>query len=248
MMKIKDFIKGFFKKEYKVELRDKPIDISSYDIMVKMKLPFAFITNTLGYYPISDITYGIRDYGITKVENISIKNNILKEKGMYKSFTKVSNVFYEGAHRKEINVKHIVFFMGLDNEIWKFECNPYFIYTAWNNKFDNEIIELCGVLSNGLLDALEINVMVKGEINVDSIYDLSNMQSRHFEGSIKTYGDIENYSIYNLSTELPDNENIDSLIINGTIENENKLSDYIKDESLIVDILRKEGISMPVYK
>ena len=239
---IKKFIKGFVKTEYEVPLKEEP-ETLGYDVLLAMGPTIGSITRTLGYYPISDVKFGLKSYHIEKVK-IDMLSSVLSKESC-KTFSKVSSVYYESSHIKEMTIKHQLFCLGIDRKVWKFDFEVYFIYKYWNNVFDDEIAELSVQYVNGIIEALRLNSMTfNNSLKATSIYDQENVKSRHFSGFVKTYGDTKDYNLFSMETTLPENEDIDSDLITKEIDTDIPIEKYIKENTLLMDVIRKQNINV----
>lgn len=243
LCKIKKFIKGFFKVEYKVELQDGPKDLD-YIIHWQMKDTIASITRVLSFYPINNVKFGLKNYSIEKIDNEYLTPIV--EKLGCKSFTKMSSVFYKTTHTRETNLKHQAYCVGIDHNVWKFEFNTFFIYNSWNTNYgeaEEKILDLSVAYIDKFIEVMNLdNMLLKRELWVDPVANLPNVINRNFEGVIKTYGSLSNYNLFSEVTKLPEDESIDDYITFETVGIDEKSEiESIHDKSLLVDVIRKDS-------
>lgn len=240
--KLKKFIKGFFKVNYEVELLDKPKELD-YGIIWQMKDTIADITHKLGYYPIRNIRFGLKDYTIEKVDN----DNLIPTLQLHncKVFSKVSSIYYETSHIRETNIKHQAFCLCIDNKVWKFEFNMFFIYDCWNSEYNCNIAALSVPYINKFIDIMGFNSMLyRGKIHLDSMYKVDSISLRKFSGIVQTFGDLSRYNLFSLATTLPEErEGVVSNIIDE-IGSDKELDEFIRDTSMIVDVIRKKHLKI----
>jgi hypothetical protein len=177
-MKLKDFINGFRKIEYRVELADK---IKPFVDSVAV----AELMNTLQHIPFYDIKFSIDDYKVEKLENFTISTysyNEMKKTGECESFTKISCREIPNQNLRDFYVKNILFVMGIDGFIWKITVAGHIGGRVYTRDFDSYIVNSFITYCNNYLKATHIDCILKTDCMIKFLEEKSKLYKRYALG------------------------------------------------------------------
>ena len=236
LKQFKNWVSGFFKKEYEYELPNQPI-YDDVDLIMKMGESLSPILSTINDMQIDNVRFGIYDYSIKKEYNNELKDKLVDSDTCI-SFIK-SSVETMVTGQKEIEVLTTVFCLGIDNEVWKIEFKPYFLYDCFSSEFDTSVIQLCVDLANLGMDVLNLHVMTKQKPEVSNIWETDLLGERTFTGTINTFGSFTDFQIFGIDEILPDPFINDAKMYQDAIHNFS-IDETLEEESLIFDVIKKE--------
>lgn len=234
--KFKSWLDGFRKKEYTYELPDKPV-YNTVELLLKMGDDISPIMSAIEQIPITNVRFGIHDYSISIVQNNHIKEKL---SGMNEciSFTKSSVQSFKSTGQTETEVLTTVFCLGIDNNVWKIEFGPFFLYDSMTDEFNSVIIYLCVMLVNATMKALHLDIMTKQELAIKDLWHHDILGEQEFQGKVSTYGQFKEYQIYGIDELLPDLYENDAKLYQQAIH-KFPLDKTLEEESLIFDVVRK---------
>lgn len=235
--KIKDFIKGFFKveinKDFKLPEAPEKLGVDINSILR--------ITNVLDQLPINQtsLRYGLKSLNIEKVTNHLLKHELLSKNEPIQ-MVKVNTEYFRSEKRKEFLVTNYMYVLGIDAHVWKITFTSFLICTVYTQDFDTSLIDCCTEFSNGVLKYMQLQNMVAYKDELTFTY-LSNkedvLQTRHFEGYVKTYGSSQEFNTFNLTDVLDPMVKNNATIIQDAVF-----------ESSIDDKIDKTSMFLPVYR
>jgi hypothetical protein len=175
-MKLKDFINGFRKLEYKVELAT---EVKPFVDSVAV----AKLMNTLRHIPFYDIEFGIDEYKVEKEDNPTIGQllwgNVTSE---CESFTKISCREIPYQNLRNFYVKNILYVIGIDNNIWKITVSAHIGGRVYTPDFDSYIVDTLIIYCNNYLEATNIKCILKTDCHIKFLQDKSKQYKKHILG------------------------------------------------------------------
>lgn len=246
-MKIKEFLskfydwfRGFFSIEYTVELPDKPV-LTGEALFETLSINNLFYNNLMaGYTPIRKCNIGIKNYSITQVD-IDFISTYIKRVEQSLHYSRIDTIKFNEYNYHEINLYTTIFSIGLDNKLWKFEFETYFVYNSSVSELNSQIIDLCRDIISALIDKLNLNTMCIYNINPKLIRNWKIGDDITYESNIRT---VSNNVFFGVT---PSFEKIDGKKVNfdikDTISDEylNFESEIVEndDNDMIVQVIRK---------
>ena len=202
-MKLKDFINGFRKIEYKVELADK---IKPFVDSIAV----AELLNTLQHIPFYDIKFSIDEYKVEKLEDYTVgMMSTLQNTEECESFTKISCREIPYQNLRNFYVKNILFVMGIDSCIWKITVSGHIGGRVYTSDFDSYIVNSFITYCNNYLKATNIECVLRTDCQIKFLQDKSKMYKRH----------ILDYTIHESSSMLWTNGAREESYVTGFITN-----------------------------
>lgn len=256
MGKIKEFINGFRKINYEVELAKKPsqflLPISSIESIAKaadnlpvLNLNFRILDVDIHmgsplYYMAENRGKKVFKKRREKVRTSDLHKAADDDKNKTDYFVKLSKTKYskKSIRHTEYVVESTAVFRAVDNNMWTFTASVLITCGTFNDVFDDKITDIGIAVANGLITTMGINKMSWKSfgILIPNIFSIREKNSTYTEGLVRTYETCGHP--YSLGRVIPD-----------YIHNEATLSfDNIFTAILVDDEDGKDGIYKVIRK
>lgn len=235
MKRFLNWLKGFRKKEYTVDLPTEA-DLTHVDLK-DMDTVFVSISRILSNIRCFDASFILNDFKAKKVSSMDLWKRLQSIKKPI-SHLKVSRTGVVYSDKKEICVIATVFCLGLDSKVWKFEFNMTSIYSSIRNDIETDIVNLIVEYLNGYIELMGLRKMCFHGMWIDDVNHYDSVNQTTYNITMKSFCQGEDYQSYadNMDTDMKEKSDyIMTTIDHKDMENE------IHDKSLIVDVIRKRG-------
>lgn len=197
MSKFKNWINGFRKINYNIELEDK-WDMSEdtrsrlkyLELISASKLLIKVNKNNVNN--ISDVNMMVLDFEVSRVRDTLLTSSIREHWESEGNSDSITNVSVTVVKRKPINeryitMKTVVFFLGLDLRIWKMRVVTRCSYNCRSSMFDSDVRHSLLIFTNEIIDLRNIKVMTKNNVLVSNIEDFRYKDYKTYESQIINY-------------------------------------------------------------
>jgi len=234
--RLKNWLKGFFKVEYTCELREEPV-VDPCKIFNSTDREMDQFFELIGDFPLKNLSFGLKTYKVEKIRNSSDIKKEIERSNHCISFTKVCTESFSLVNRRELEVVHTLFAIGLDDKVWKIQLQTYMTYTCGTREFDNHLAYALGQFAEICLNGLQLQKIMKSRLEVNDIFQTDLLACRRFDGTISVFGNHDESIIYGIKNELPDVENNIARLIQNSVHNK-PVTKIQEDDSLIYNVVK----------
>ena len=239
MGRIKDFLNGFHKLEYDVELPGKPDQV-----LVPVDC-LAEVARAAESIPVLNLNFKILDVTISKSDESPYSPaRLSKNEGKTDYFVKLSKMLYsrKAIKHTEFTVNCISNFLAIDNQWWTIYVQVLLSCGTFNTVFDDAIADIALMLANGIVTSMKINdIMVKSKstpVIFPHVNDILDRESVYTEGYVKTYSSTNHP--FGIPKAVPDYLRSDAVITFDNIFTAVLLDDEEDGVNGVYKVIRKD--------
>lgn len=239
MNKFTEWISGFRKKDYDVQLATEAnLSIINLDVMDSI---FESMSRAISNFTCRSASFAINDFKATKItDNPMLRYDLSKKKDSI-SHIKVSRCGLDFSERREIVVSTSIFSLGLDGNIWRFDIKASTFYTSLINDIEPKVIDVLIEYINGFIESMQISKMCVYDVHVDDVSNYNSVYAEMYSGWVKSFCNDSEYQNFMMSTVQNMVTEADTLVNAVTDED---VIDAIENDSMIVDVIRRKDLRL----
>ena len=196
------------------------------------------VTTLIKDYPIYKFNIGLLDYSVEVIlDNPELHELVNKSENQLKCYITANCEQYLTSKERLMKVKHFIYFNTIDGYLVRAVVEVQCFCVVYTNRFDDALIHACTRYCQGLINESDLSLL-KDDLTLPDFSILENLQSKIFEGYIKSYGEKgTNSSELGLDKDLSINGH------NNDIDNTDEktlcssLKELVDRDSMIVSVI-----------